>query len=146
MFFTFIYGLPSQNKDEFKKFCTNFGILLYNINDELLLYSIVTGDFNACCSRWWKNDITNLQGQELDSLTLSAGCNQIIDNPTHVINTSMSCIDLIFCTNQSVISNHGVDVGKINICIPLPPKYVREVWYYEKANIENIKKAISNFD
>ena len=70
----------------------------------------------------------------------------------------MSCTDLIFCTNQSVISNHGVDVaifdkchhniiyGKINIHVPLPPTYVREVWDYEKANIENIKKAISNFD
>ena len=70
----------------------------------------------------------------------------------------MSCIDLIFCTNQSVISKHGVNVsifdkchhniiyGKINIHVPLPPTYVREVWDYEKANIEHIKKAISNFD
>ena len=30
----------------------------------------------------------------------------------------------------------------INICVPLPPTYVREVWDYQKANIENIKKAI----
>ena len=69
----------------------------------------------------------------------------------------MSCIDLIFCTNQSVISNHGVDVsifdkchyiiyGKINIRVPLPPAYVREVWDYENAHTENMKKAISNFD
>ena len=70
----------------------------------------------------------------------------------------MSCIDLIFCTNQSVISNHGVDVSifdkchhniiysKINIHVPLPPTYVREVRDYEKGNVENIKKAISNFD
>ena len=43
------------------------------------LCSIVTDDFNARCSRWCKNDITNLQGQELDSLTLSAGYNQVID-------------------------------------------------------------------
>ena len=43
------------------------------------LCSIVTGGFNARCSRWWKNDITNLQGQELDSLALSAGYNQVID-------------------------------------------------------------------
>ena len=70
----------------------------------------------------------------------------------------MSCIDLIFCTNQSVISNHGVDVsifdkchhniiyGKINIRVPLPPRYVREVRDYQKANIKNIKKALSNSD
>ena len=97
-FLTCIYRSLSQNQDEFKNFCINFDILLNSINDKLPLCSIVTGDFNARCSRWWKNDITNLQGQELDSLTLSAGYNQIIDKPTHVINTSMSCIDLIFCT------------------------------------------------
>ena len=70
----------------------------------------------------------------------------------------MSCIDLIFCTNQNVISNYGVDVsmfkkchhniihGKIDIRVPLPPVYVREVWDYNKANLENIKKAVSNFN
>ena len=75
-------------------------ILLNNINDELPLCLIVTGDFNARCSRWWKNYITNLQGQELDLLTLSAGYNQIIDKPTHVINASMPCIDLIFAPTK----------------------------------------------
>ena len=157
-FLTCIYRSPSRNQDELKNFCTDFDIALNKMNDELPLCSIVTGDFNARCSRWWKNDITNLQGQELDSLTLSAGYNQIIDKPTHVINTYISCIDLIFCTNPSVISNHGADVsifdkyhrniiyGKINICVPLPSTYVREVWDYKKENIENIKKAISNFD
>ena len=34
----------------------------------------------------------------------------------------------------------------INICVPLPPTYVQEVWDYKKANIEHIKKAISNLD
>ena len=70
----------------------------------------------------------------------------------------MSCFDLIFCTNTNVISKHGVDVstfekwhnniifGKIDICVPLPPAYVREAWDYTKANAENIKKAISSFN
>ena len=119
---------------------------------------IVTGDFNACCSRWCKNDITKLQAQELDSLTLSAGYDQITDKPNRVINNSMSCIDLIFCTSQSAITNHGVDIsifdkcnhniisGKINTRVSLPPTYVQEVWDYKKANIENIKKGIPNFD
>ena len=137
--FSYLY-LPfaESNRDEFEKFCSNFDILLNNINDELPLCSIVTVDFNSPCSRWWKNYITNLQGQELDSLTLSVGYNQIIDKSTPVINNSMPCIDLIFCTNQSGISNHGVGVsffdkcylnliyGKTNIRVPLLPIYVRE--------------------
>ena len=70
----------------------------------------------------------------------------------------MSCIDLLFCTNQNTISNYGVDVSifdkchhnnifsKVNICVPLPPVYIREVWNYSQANVENIKYAISNFN
>ena len=70
----------------------------------------------------------------------------------------MSCIDFTFCTNQGVTSNYGVHVsifdkyqrntiyGKINITVLLAPTYVQEVWNYKKANIENIKKATSNFD
>ena len=50
---------------------------------------MLESDFNARYSRWWKNDITNLQGQELGSLILVAGYSQIIDMPTHVVNTSM---------------------------------------------------------
>ena len=105
-----------------------------------------------------ENDITNSVGQGIDSLTSSAGYKQIIDKRTHVINNSMSCIDLTFCTNQNVISNYGVDFlmfkkchhniihGKIDIRVPLPPLYVHEVWDYNKANAENIKKAVSNFN
>ena len=59
---------------------------------------------------------------------------------------------------QNIISNHGVDVsifdkchhniifGKVDIRVPLPPIFVREVWDYSKANAELIKKAISNFN
>ena len=82
----------------------------------------------------------------------------MIDKPIHVVNNSISCIDLLFRTNQNTISNYGVDVsifdkcqhniiiGKININVTLPPVYVREVWDYSQANVKNIKKAISNFN
>ena len=154
MFLTCIYRSPSQSCDEFGDFCTKIDLLLNNINQEFPLCAIVTRDFNARCSRWWQNDITKSAGQEIDSLTLSAGYKQIIDIPTHIVNNSMSCI----CTNQNTISNYGVDVsifdkchhniifGKVNICVPLPPVYIREVWNYSQANEENIKYAISNFN
>ena len=132
-------------------------ILFHNKNGKDPLCSIVTGDFNARCSRWWKNGINNLQGRELDSLTLSLDIIRLIDK-LNVVNNSMSCIDLIFYINQSVISNHRVDAsifdkchdnityGKINIRVHLPLTYVLEVWDYKKANIKNIKKAVSKFD
>ena len=78
-------------------FCVNFDLLLSNKNEETPICSIITGDFNARTSNWWKNDISNSVGQELDFLISSAGYSQIIDKPTHIVNNSMSCIDLIFC-------------------------------------------------
>ena len=78
-FLTCIYCFQSQRHDEFDDFCTKLDLLLSNINHEFPLCSIVTRDFNARCSRWWQNDITNSAGQEIDSLTLSAGYKQIIN-------------------------------------------------------------------
>ena len=70
----------------------------------------------------------------------------------------MSCIDLITCTNQNIISKYGADAsifgqftqyhllyGKIDIPVPLTPKYVADVWGYSKADVQNIKKYIKNF-
>ena len=85
-FSTCIYRSPNQSHHEFENACVNFDLLLNNINDEFLKCSIVTGDFNACCSSWWKNDIANTPGQEIDFLTSSAGYVQIIDKPTHAVN------------------------------------------------------------
>ena len=112
-FLTCLYRSPSQSHDEFEKFCIKFDILLSQINDEL---PICSDDFNARCSRWWRNDIRNFAGKEIDFLTSSAGYTQIIDKLTHVINKSSLCIDLIFCTNENVISKYGVDASLFDKC------------------------------
>ena len=115
------YHSRSQSQEEFEIFCINFDILLSQINDEFLLCSIVTGDFNGGCTNWWKDDITNSAGREIASLTSSAGYTQIIDKPTHVINNSMLCIDLIFCSNQILpfLTNVIIDIS-----VPHPSKYM----------------------
>ena len=63
----------------------------------------------------------------------------------------MSCIDFIFCTNQSVISNHGVDVsisdkchyhntyGKINIRVPLIRKLILKILRKQYLTLIGIK-------
>ena len=157
-FLTCAYHSPGQSQEEFEIFCTNCDVLLSHINDEFLFCLIVTGNFNARCTNWWKDNIANSTGREIASLTSSAGYTQIIDKPTHVIFNSVLCIDFVFCTNQNVISKYGVDFsifgkfhhniiyGKIDIHVPLQPKYVRDVWDYSKADIQNIKKSIKNFN
>ena len=85
-------------RNNLKSFAYIFGILLSQIKDEFPICSIVTRCFNACCTNWWK-DITN--STVIDSLMSSAGYTQII---VYII----TCIDLIFCNNQNVVSKYGV--------------------------------------
>ena len=49
----------SQRQDKLENFCTSFYIVLNQINDELPICSIVSSNFNARCSSWWRNDIRN---------------------------------------------------------------------------------------
>ena len=49
-FLTCLCHSPSQSQDEFENFCTNFDILFNQINDELPICSIVTGDFKGALS------------------------------------------------------------------------------------------------
>ena len=87
-----------------------------HINHELPTCSVLTGDFNARCSKLCNNDITNANGRVLDTLTSSAGYEKIINNPTHTVNISFSCIDLIFCDNLNIISNYGVGLSIFEKC------------------------------
>ena len=157
-FLSCLYGSPSQTQHKLKNFCTNLDTIMDHINNELPICSVITGDLNARCSKWCNKDITNLVGREIDTLTSSAGNKQIINKPTHILNNSSSCIDLIFCNKLNLLSNYDVDLsffekchhniifGKINILILLRPSHVREVWDYSSANTENIQKAVWDFD
>ena len=62
---------------------------LFKLNDNRLITQIITQ-----------------QVKKINSPTFSAGYKQVIDKPTHVANNSVSCVDLLFCTNQNTISNY----------------------------------------
>ena len=64
-----------------------------------------------------------------------------------MINTSSSCIDLIFTSNPNLITefviekslyaascHHSIVFGKMNLNVPVPPPHTREVWDYNKAD------------
>ena len=40
--------------------------------------------------------------------------------------------------------HHNIIHGKIGNRVPLPPAYIREVWDYNKANVEMLKKQYLN--
>ena len=65
--------------------------------------------------------------------------------PTHVLNSSSSYIDLIFTFRANLVMESGVHLSlhpnchhrvvfaKFNLCILYPPSYERTVWFFEKA-------------
>ena len=110
------------------------------------------------CSKWCTTEKNNAAGLEIDSITTASGYSQMINKPTHFINESSSCIDLIFSSNTSFVKNcgselpiyekchHNIIYETLNFNVPLPPPYYRDSGDYKHANTESIQKTISNFD
>ena len=127
-----------------------------NINDLSPACSVITGDFNARSTKWWKLDKENLEGRQINIITRETGYSQLINQPTHTIRTL--CHDLIFTSNPNLISSSGVEMslfekcyhkiayGKVDFKIPIPPPYIREGWDYKNASAESIKRAVSSID
>ena len=83
--------------------------------------------------------------------------NQLIQEPTHILNSS-SCIDLIFTSQPNLVMESGIHsslhsnchhqivFAKFSLSIFHPPPYERIIWYYERANTDLIKEEFDKFD
>ena len=65
-------------------------------------------DFNAKSSNLSSNDTTTAEGVQLDYLTSLYGMKQVITEPTHILENSSSCIDLIFSNQPNLIMDSAV--------------------------------------
>ena len=63
----------------------------------------VLGDFNAKSDNWCKNDIISHEGSMTDAVTSNYGLHQLIQEPEHILNSSSSCIDLIFTSQSNLV-------------------------------------------
>ena len=120
--------------------------------------TVALGSFNAKSNNWCKIDMTSLEGSMIDIIASSNGMNQLIQKPTHMFNSSSSCIDLIFASQPNLVMESGIHsslhsnchhqivFAKFNLSIFYPPPYERTVWYCERANTELIRRAIDQFD
>ena len=103
-------------------------------------------------------DKTSFEGDAIENLTSQFGLHQMIKEPTHILDTFSSCIDLIFMSQPNLIIESGVHLsllsncnhqtifGKFNLEVVYPPPYVREVWHYKYANAELIRQAVNEFN
>ena len=155
---TLIYRSPSQSSEEFDKFLSNFEFLLDYIANRNPFVSIIIGDFNARSNNWCSSDKTTYEGKKIESLTSQCGFKQVISDPTHILESSSSCIDLIFTSQPNLVMNSGVHSSlhpnchhqiihaKFNLKIFYPPPYERVVWHYQDANNDLIQRSISQFN
>ena len=116
--------------------------------------SVILDDFNAKSSLWCNNAITTYEGSKIDGVTSQFGLQQIIKKPTHFTGDSSSCIDLIYIIQPNLVVESGIHsslhancyyhitFAKFNLKIHYPPSYGREVWHYQKANVDQIRQTI----
>ena len=135
----------------------NFELMLSKMHAENPYCVIITGDFNCRSTQWWESDIENNEGKLFEPLTADIGLHQLISEPTHLMGSSKSCIDLLFTDQPNLITDSGVHpslheqchhqivYGKLSVSnITLPP-YTRKIWFYDKADFVKIVKSIEMF-
>ena len=144
--------------DEFEKFIDNLELNLETLCQNNPFLIVLIGDLNAKSKNWYSHDKTSHEGNEIENVTAQFGLQQIIKEPTHISNTSSSCIDLIstsqpnFITGSGVHSSlhpnchHQIVFAKLNLDIGYPLHYLREIWHYREVNTGLIRRVIKKFN
>ena len=156
--FITLYRSPSQNQDDFQAFIDNLEMNLETLAQRNPFLMVVLGDFNAKSKHWCSQDSTNFKGITIENVASQFGLSQIITEATRILESSSSCIDLIFTTQPNLVvesgflpslhpnCHHGIVFAKFNLQIYYPPPYPREIWHYKQANTELIRQAITDFN
>ena len=149
-----LFRSPSQSSDTFEDFADNIELNLDKIATKSPYLLVILGDFNIKSSNWYKHDKTTYESSNIDAITSQFGLQQLIKEPTHVFTDSSSCIDLLFTSQSNLViesgvhsslhqnCNHQIIYAKINLKVFYPSPYKREIWHYQRANVDQIQQAI----
>ena len=156
--FVVLYRSPNQSQGDFSTFSDNFEMTLDLISKKNPFLVVVLGDFNAKLSQWHDKDSNTSEGISVENITSQFGLHHIINEPTHILENSSSCIDLIFTSqpNLSVESgtqpslhpncHYQIIYAKFNLEVLYPSSFTREVWHYQDSNVDLIRRSINEFD
>ena len=61
------------------------------------------GDFNAKSKNWFNKSKTRFEGNTIENITSQPRLHQIINELTHILQNSSSCIDLIFTSQPNLV-------------------------------------------
>ena len=143
MYIVALYSCPSQSQDELETFSDNLKMTLETLAQKGSFLTTVIDDFNAKSNNWYSHDKASFKGSTIASLVSQFGLYQLINEPTHLLQNSSLCIDLIFTSHPNIVVQSGVPSSlhsnyhhqivfakfKLKICYPAP--YLREVCHYK---------------
>ena len=89
-----------MSADDFEMFIQRIELLTDYMRDEKPQCIIFAGNFNGRCKQWWPEGNEDHQGIALDEFIEGNALFQLIDQPTHILENSKSCIDLIITTHS----------------------------------------------
>ena len=157
-FFVAVYRPHHMSADDFEMFTQRIELLTDYMRDEKPHCIIFAGDFNSRCKQWWPEDDEDPQGIAVDEFIESNAPFQLIDQPTHILENSKSCIDLIITNQPSLFvefgvypslfrgCHHEIIFGKVAVSVPHPPPYKRRMWDYKVADVSSIRESLMNID
>ena len=106
--FNSLYRPPSQTQDKLEKFIDNLELNLETLCQNNPFLIVLIGDLNAKSKNWYSHDKTSHEGNKIENVTAQFGSQQTIKEPTHISNTSSSCIELIFMSQPNLVTTSGV--------------------------------------
>ena len=87
--FIAIYRFPNQSQNNFETFADNFEMMLETLAQKASFLTTIIGDFNAKSCNWYSHDKTNFEGSTIESITSQFGLHQLINEPTHLLQSSL---------------------------------------------------------
>ena len=121
-------------------------------------FLLIIVDFNAKSSNCSSNDGATSEGAQLDYFTSSYGMKQVINKPTHILESSASCRDLIFTNQPNIVMFAGVHLSlhekchhqiiylKLKLKNKYRPPYTRKIVDYNRSEADSINRTIEIFD
>ena len=69
---------------------------------------VLLGDFNSKCVNWHRHHKTNFEGIAIENISSLCGLYQVLNELTHILENSLSCIALIFTSQPNLMAVSGV--------------------------------------
>ena len=157
-YFVSLYRSPSQTSDGFDSFITNLEKNVVDISRSNPHFILIIDHFNTKSNNRLYNDTTAAEGAQLDYLTSLYGMKQVIAEPTHILESSASCIDLIFSNQPNILMDSGVHsslhekfhhqiiYSKLSLKIKYPPPHICKNWDYNRTETDLMNRSIEIFD